>query len=118
GLDARLRFEVGGAGDEGADSAAARGRGARGSSMLEALGTVTHVQALQAAFDRLGTATSGTDAALVGIGHRVVHGGVGFDRPVRIDDAVVEKLADLESLAPLHQPHNVAGVRAALRAFP
>ena len=37
---------------------------------------------------------------------------------MRIDDAIVEQLAALESLAPLHQPHNVAGVRAALRAFP
>jgi acetate kinase len=112
GLDARLRFEVGG-GDDGA----ARGRGARG-SMLEALGTVTHVEALQAAFERLRSATDGAEAPLAGIGHRVVHGGVAFDRPVRIDAAVVERLAELESLAPLHQPHNVAGVRAALQAFP
>jgi acetate kinase len=45
------------------------------------------------------------------IGHRIVHGGAIFAAPVRIDDRVMEKLAKLEPLAPLHQPHNLAGIR-------
>jgi acetate kinase len=40
------------------------------------------------------------------IGHRVVHGGAVFTAPVRIDHRVIEKLSELEPLAPLHQPHN------------
>ena len=51
------------------------------------------------------------------VGHRIVHGGTGFGRPVRIDDTVVDKIQALAPLAPLHQPHNLAGVRAARRAF-
>ena len=49
---------------------------------------------------------------LIGVGHRVVHGGVDFAAPVLIDAAVVDKLAALCPLAPLHQPHNLAGIRA------
>lgn len=52
------------------------------------------------------------------VGHRVVHGGPDFDRPVRIDAAVLEKLSRLESLAPLHQPNNLAPIRSLLERFP
>ena len=46
------------------------------------------------------------------IGHRIVHGGATFTAPVRIDDHVMESLSKLEPLAPLHQPHNLSGIRA------
>jgi acetate kinase len=52
------------------------------------------------------------DARLAGVGHRVVHGGIEFAAPVRIDDAVLARLEKLCPLAPLHQPHNLAGIRA------
>jgi len=55
---------------------------------------------------------------LRGVGHRVVHGGVDFAAPVRIDDAVLAKLEALCPLAPLHQPHNLAGIRAVAAAQP
>jgi len=45
------------------------------------------------------------------IGHRIVHGGATFTAPVRIDDHVMESLSKLEPLAPLHQPHNLSGIR-------
>ncbi|HKD75411.1 MAG TPA: propionate/acetate kinase, partial [Ktedonobacterales bacterium] len=45
------------------------------------------------------------------IGHRIVHGGTTFTTSVRIDDDVMESLTKLEPLAPLHQPHNLSGVR-------
>lgn len=51
--------------------------------------------------------------AVDAVGHRVVHGGDLFDRPTRIDDAVVEKIESLRGLAPLHAPANLAAIRAA-----
>lgn len=52
------------------------------------------------------------------VGHRVVHGGLGHDKPALIDDALLDELSTLEPFAPLHQPHNLAGIRAAQSAFP
>ena len=52
------------------------------------------------------------------IGHRVVHGGPHFAAPVLVDVAVMERLRDLAPLAPLHQPHNLAGIAAAAERFP
>ena len=46
------------------------------------------------------------------IGHRVVHGGPDYSEPVVIDDAVLERLEALSPLAPLHQPNNLAPIRA------
>ena len=46
------------------------------------------------------------------IGHRVVHGGPDYSEPVVIDDAVLERLDTLSPLAPLHQPNNLAPIRA------
>jgi acetate kinase len=51
-------------------------------------------------------------AAIVAVGHRVVHGGTQFEAPVLIDDTVLQKLEMLAPLAPLHQPANLAGIRA------
>ena len=55
---------------------------------------------------------------LCAIGHRVVHGGSRFSAPVRVDDAVLAALDSLSPMAPLHQPHNLAAVRAAIAARP
>jgi len=52
------------------------------------------------------------------VGHRVVHGGGGFVAPVVVTPPVLAELAALEPLAPLHQPQNVAGIRAAVAALP
>lgn len=56
--------------------------------------------------------------SLQAVSHRVVHGGDFHDRAVVADDAVLAQLATLAPLAPLHQPQNLAGVRAFRRAFP
>ena len=61
---------------------------------------------------------AGYDASVVAVGHRIVHGGADYAEPVLIDDATLAKLRALIPLAPLHQPHNVAGVEAAMKAFP
>lgn len=55
---------------------------------------------------------------LVAVGHRIVHGGSLFVRPVVIDAAVMAALEQLCPLAPLHQPHNLSAVRAAQAARP
>jgi acetate kinase len=52
------------------------------------------------------------------VGHRVVHGGESFSTSVRIDDAVVERIAACNDLAPLHNPANLLGIEAARRRFP
>ncbi|MBW7835636.1 MAG: acetate/propionate family kinase [Sphingomonadales bacterium] len=49
---------------------------------------------------------------LVAVGHRVVHGGRRYQAPTILDDEVMAYLSSLVSLAPLHQPHNLAGIRA------
>jgi acetate kinase len=46
------------------------------------------------------------------VGHRVVHGGRDFIKPVLIDDSVLDRLEALVPLAPLHQPHNLAPIRS------
>jgi acetate kinase len=56
--------------------------------------------------------------AIAAVGHRVVHGGVDFTESVVLDEPGMAILARLNPLAPLHQPHNLSGVRAAQRAFP
>jgi acetate kinase len=54
----------------------------------------------------------------VAVGHRVVHGGPDYDRPVLIDHGVVARLERFVALAPLHQPHNLAPIRSLLANFP
>jgi acetate kinase len=61
---------------------------------------------------------AGYDSSIAAVGHRIVHGGPDFAEPILIDDGTLAKLRALIPLAPLHQPHNVAGVEAAMKAFP
>jgi acetate kinase len=58
------------------------------------------------------------DEPLRAVGHRVVHGGVGYARPVLVDAQVFAALEALIPLAPLHQPHNLAAIRALREAQP
>jgi len=82
----------------------------------ESHGRVDHRVALQAIV-KWATQTH-LDHGVAAVGHRIVHGGPDFSEPIRIDDAVLEKLRQFIPLAPLHQPHNLAGVEAALEVFP
>jgi acetate kinase len=52
------------------------------------------------------------------VGHRVVHGGPRYDRPVLLDHSVLADLEHYVSLAPLHQPNNLAPIRSLLQRFP
>ncbi|MDA8231784.1 MAG: acetate/propionate family kinase [Magnetospirillum sp.] len=58
------------------------------------------------------------DAVLKAAGHRVVHGGANHSAPVIVTDAVLDELAELIPLAPLHQPHNLAPIRALRKIYP
>lgn len=55
---------------------------------------------------------------IAGVGHRVVHGGEAFDRATRITDEVEGQIEALNPLAPLHNPVNLSGIRAARALFP
>ncbi len=75
-------------------------------------GTVLgHEKAIEFLIDWGGSRTQ-SEASIVAVGHRVVHGGVQFTGPVVIDRQVLVELEELIPLAPLHQPHNVAAIKA------
>ena len=59
-----------------------------------------------------------SDDRLIGVGHRVVHGGLAYTQPVRVDAEVLKVLETFTPLAPLHQPHNLAPIRRALARMP
>ncbi|MEE1651661.1 acetate kinase [Brachybacterium sp. J144] len=98
-----------------------------GSARLEA-GSVTqpyqgevpdHVVGMQVVmqlFEEAGLSLE--EANVVAVGHRVVQGGARFSSPTLIDSWVRDQIADLGSLAPLHNPAAVDGIDAARRMFP
>jgi acetate kinase len=68
-----------------------------------------HAGALEFLFDWLQAHVS--DATLIAVGHRVVHGGTEYAAPVRVDATALARLAEYVPLAPLHQPHNLLPIR-------
>ncbi|WP_026929739.1 acetate/propionate family kinase [Glycomyces tenuis] len=74
------------------------------------------LEAMVRACEEFGTPLS--DAGLIAVAHRVVHGGERFVQPVVIDDEVVDAIEELAVLAPLHNPGNLEGIRVARRLFP
>lgn len=95
-----------------------RARSAEGGLLVERTwpggAKLTHADLLKElvdwAMDHLG------DREVIAIGHRVVHGGTMFAAPTLVDDGLLVELEKLCPLAPLHQPHNLAAIRA-LRAL-
>lgn len=71
-----------------------------------------HAAVLQAALPQL------TSHPIQAVGHRVVHGGEQFSRPTPLDEAVIQAIAEMAPLAPLHIPANLAGIRAARALLP
>ncbi|MFC5300711.1 acetate/propionate family kinase [Azospira restricta] len=55
---------------------------------------------------------------IVAVGHRVVHGGERYSQPVRLDAETIAALEQFVALAPLHQPHNLNGVKALAARLP
>ena len=88
------------------------------------VGTIDTLQLDEAAFDAaldslIRRLTEATPALrLRAVVHRVVHGGTKFQTSVRVTESVLQDLAQLNALAPLHQPHNLEGIRRFWRALP
>jgi acetate kinase len=59
-----------------------------------------------------------SEYSLIAVGHRVVHGGLEFSQPVRVNAEVVAKLEKFVPLAPLHQPHNLSPIRIVAEKAP
>ncbi|MFC6082080.1 acetate/propionate family kinase [Sphaerisporangium aureirubrum] len=72
----------------------------------------------EAALALAGEAADIESPRLTAVGHRVVHGGPLFTEPTLIDDDVFKQLCDIASLAPLHNPANLAGIEVARRLRP
>lgn len=68
--------------------------------------------------DSAAEAITSLAAGVEAVGHRVVHGGTSLTAPVVITDAIVDELAALTPLAPLHQPRSLAALAAARRVLP
>jgi acetate kinase len=77
---------------------------------------MSHADALGILLDFLRGELHG--ARIVGVGHRVVHGGLEFMAPTRIDAGTLRRLERYIPLAPLHQPHNLAAIRLMLQQLP
>jgi acetate kinase len=111
GTRRRLRGLIDGLGNAGR----AVVRDAQGSMVHEEdLAAADHADALAwlfACLDRL-------DVRPRAVGHRVVHGGAELVEPVLVDADAVARIEALISLAPLHQPHNLAAIRAIAARFP
>jgi len=89
----------------------------RKGGMIERIGeegseTPDHAAGMRAILDALGGEHPDV------IGHRVVHGGSEFSAATLITDDVIDRIEALSALAPLHNPANVLGIRAARHAFP
>jgi acetate kinase len=100
------------------DAAKLSARDAEGKTLVDAAvpGPATHHAALAALLEWIAGHAGGTELAAAG--HRVVHGGGEFTGPVKLTSDTVAKLEALNPLAPLHQPHNLAAIKALSKLHP
>jgi acetate kinase len=117
--DGRLGRQIKGQMDGIGSRPRLRASGAAGEKLADRAYPIENVgdvpAALQVAADWLRDERRITPLA---VGHRVVHGGPDYDRPVLIDHGVVTRLERYSTLAPLHLPHNLAPIRTLLANFP
>ncbi|WP_227368971.1 acetate/propionate family kinase [Halomonas sp. M20] len=78
--------------------------------------TQKHKPLIEWLLQRLQQEQPGLD--VIAAGHRVVHGGHNYSAPVRVTPQVLEELHGLSTLAPSHQPHNLAGIQAVTEVWP
>jgi acetate kinase len=96
-----------------------RAQGANASLLIDQAYLSDRVPDVAAALRIAGTWLRDTqNFNLIAVGHRVVHGGPDYDRPIRIDAKIVANLARYVPLAPLHQPNNLAPITSLLERFP
>jgi acetate kinase len=103
-------------GGEAVISLSAKGHSVRTAAPLRNLAAAVEYVAGWLVSDEAET-TIASLAEIEAVGHRVVHGGEDFARSQRIDENVLHALDELVELAPLHNPHNIAGIRAATRVL-
>ncbi|HEY5707709.1 MAG TPA: acetate kinase [Terrimicrobiaceae bacterium] len=82
-----------------------------GTSHETALPNAGHLEVLEEILHEMGS------LKIVGVGHRVVHGGEAFKDSVRINEGVIQGIDDCRELAPLHNPANLIGIQAAMQKF-
>jgi acetate kinase len=86
--------------------------------LVEQIGEDSGVPDHSTALARVADELDLPDLQLDAIGHRVVHGGIRFREPVRVDDDVVAEIRALVPLAPVHNPANLAGIEVARKLRP
>jgi acetate kinase len=115
GLERRVRGQIDGIGPR----PRLRAADGAGASLVDRSFEPAEVPDLPAAIAETRTWLRTLDGLdLRAIGHRVVHGGPEFDRPVLIDAGVLDRLGRYQTLAPLHQPNNLAPIRLAMEIDP
>jgi acetate kinase len=92
-----------------------------GEKERQSIAAANHDQAMDVILQKLMQEKAGaqaTDEPIGAVGHRVVHGGEAFTGSVLIDEAVIASIEKTAQLAPLHNPPNLTGIRAAIHALP
>lgn len=89
-----------------------------GEKVIKEVALPTHKEAIKEVFALLLNGVLKSMNELSGVGHRVVHGGEYFDRSVRVTDEVIDRIAELCTLAPLHNPAALLGIKAIKALLP
>jgi acetate kinase len=116
--DGGLRRQIKGQMDGIGSRPKLRASGSTGDSLVERTFPVETVADVPAAMSVAGAWLREREINPIAVGHRVVHGGPDYAQPVLIDQAAVTRLERYVSLAPLHQPHNLAPIKTLLANFP
>ncbi|MGN6747984.1 MAG: acetate/propionate family kinase, partial [Xanthobacteraceae bacterium] len=96
-----------------------RAEGRDGTSLIDKTYTAQEIADVATAMEVAGDWLRETQKIkLVAVGHRVVHGGPQYQRPVAITKDVLARLEEFSALAPLHQPNNLAPIRRLLQRQP
>lgn len=94
---------------------------ANGEKTVETGDIADHAEAIRRVLGKLVAPDGGVIKSLseiTAIGHRVVHGGEKFSKSVRVDSTVLAAIRENVPLAPLHNPANITGIEAMMRALP
>jgi acetate kinase len=115
GLDRQLKGQMDGIGTK----PRLRAAGANGAYLVDQIFSPKDVVDVPAALHGVAEWLRRQQAiAPIAVGHRVVHGGPKYDKPVLIDNRVLAELERYVPLAPLHQPNNLSPIRLLLERFP
>jgi len=114
--DAEVSGQIDGIGTNATKLVAKNRAGERIADQLIAGERVSHSVALDAMLQWFLAAYTGWE--IVAVGHRVVHGGERYSKPIVVDATVLGHLESFIPLAPLHEPHNVAGIQALQSLLP